>query len=75
LIGGLFMLWWVWALIIWASLASAVVVLLAVALSKHVEWREAMLAELDGRRPPEGLGPQVRAALLGFRRVTAGLRQ
>ena len=58
--------WWVWALITWASLASAVVVLLAVALSKHVEQREAMLTELEGRRRPEPLGPQVRAALLQF---------
>ncbi len=71
--------WWVWALIIWASLASAVVVLLAVELSKHVERGEAMLAELEGRRPPEALGPQVREALLRFRqayrRGTSGLRQ
>ncbi len=71
--------WWVWALIIWASLASAVVILLTVALSMHVEWREATLAELEGRPRPEPLGAQVRAALLRFleayRRVTSGLRQ
>ena len=69
------MSWWVWALFIWASLASAVVVLLTVALSVHVEWREATLAELEGRPRPEPLGAQVRTALQRFlqayRRLTS----
>ncbi len=42
------MTWWAWALIIWASLASAAVVALTVRLCQHVEWREATLTARYG---------------------------
>ena len=51
------MAWWVWVLIAWGSVASAAVVYLAMQLSMHVEWREALLRErydLMARGPEEG---------------------
>ena len=39
------MTWWNWALILWATGATAAVVYLGVALSLRVEWQEAHLRE------------------------------
>ncbi len=41
------MAWWVWALIVWALTASAVVAWLTVALAVRVETLEALRAERD----------------------------
>ena len=41
------MTWWVWALIVWALTASAVVAWLTVALAVRVETLEALRAQRD----------------------------
>ncbi len=83
------MAWFVWALILWGSLASAAVVWLAGALSVHIELREelARSATPSAACSTSAKGPtelcttpavRVRAALLWvnavYRRLASGLR-
>ena len=53
------MTWWVWALIVWALTASAVVAWLTVALAVRVETLEALRAERDLYWAPEEGGALV----------------